>query len=277
MKPLFEKLALPLALVAAVLLTARLAAAVAEYFMPPLPALECKAPSESVRGPFPFVRAFGLKNPPKKPASRPSRAPARPTVSLTGYELTMTAVGTPSMAMIRYNGKNKLLSVGERIDGFELVKVETDRVLLRKRGTDYWLAMNKKRGASGGASANRRAKKKSEGAYAEQIRKEGDTYYIPRELLKEMHDLRKIFKYIAIKPIYRNNKLIGFGISNVKKGSVFDKMGLRKRDIIQKIDGKPITDESEAFKYFNNLDEISSLRLTVKRGHVIKELHYEIF
>ena len=272
-----SKKGLPLLMaLAAVLLAAKLAALVVDALMPPLPTLECKPQADWRTRTYPFVRAFGLVRERHKPA-RPAKPAKAPPVTLSGYELTMTAVGHPSMAIIVRHNKSRLLQVGDKIDGFELKEVYTDRVKLVKNGRAYWLSMKKKKSSTIRTAKPKSAKNRSESAYAEQIRKEGNTYYIPRELLREMHDLRKIFKYISIRPIYRNNKLIGFGVSQVKKGSVFDKMGLRKRDIIQKVDGKPITDEAEAFKYFNNLDELSSLALTIKRGHRIMELHYEIF
>ncbi len=54
-------------------------------------------------------------------------------------------------------------------------------------------------------------------------------------------------------------------------------MGLKKRDIIEKIDSKPIKSESDAFAYFNRLEQLNSLSLTIKRGKESKELKYEIF
>jgi general secretion pathway protein C len=276
MKRLFEKGLAVAAWVALVLLLARLVAAGVEYFLPPLPSLECRSTQPPSRDNYPFARAFGLKSVPRKVSKPAAPRPARP-VSLEGYELTMTAVGEPSMAIIVHNRKSRLLSVGESIDGFRLEEVYTDRVKLKKRGREYWLTMKtKKKGYTPSArSVKKRSAKSSD--LAEQIRREGDTVYIPRELLDEFRDVKKIFKYIAIKPIYRNNKLIGFGVSKVKRGSVFDKMGLRKRDIIQKIDGEPLTSETQAFKYFNKINELSSLTLTIKRGSEEKEMHYEIF
>ena len=274
MKRLFEKMLSPLLWTALTVTLAWLCAAVAALFLPPLPTTECRSETPKTRAHYPFARVFGLKSPAvkkEKSAKRPARQ-----VSLRGYQLTMTAVGNPSMAMIVRNGKSKLLSVGETIDGFRLEKVYTDRVELSRDGTEYWLSM-KKKGTSAYRAAPTARKKARPSAYAEQIRREGDTFYIPRELLDEFHDVRKIFKYISIKPIYRNNRLTGFGVSNVKRGSVFDKMGLRKRDIITKINGETLTSETQAFKYFNKINELGSLTMTVKRGSEEKEMHYEIF
>ena len=275
MKRLFETSAPMLAWIVLIALLAKLTALAIEAFLPPVALPRCHPAIAHAHPRLAIARAFGLKNPVTRPTPSPQKHP-RP-INLSGYKLTMTAVGHPSMAMILKGRKAKLLSVGETIDGFRLEKVYTDRVQLRKNGRTYWLTMKKSaQNARLGHIVERRKKVPTE-ALEEQIRQEGDTYYIPRELLAQMHDLRKIFKYIAIKPIYRNNKVIGFGISRIVRGSVFDKMGLRKRDIIEKVNGRPITSEADGFKYFNKFDELSSLTLTIRRGKERKELHYEIF
>ncbi|MCF6201860.1 MAG: PDZ domain-containing protein, partial [Hydrogenimonas sp.] len=220
--------------------------------------------------------AFSLKSSAVKKSAPPSKALRQE--SLKGYTLTMTAIGKPSMALVAKGGKSKFLSVGERIDGFRLEEVFTDRVKFVKNGKEYWLFM-KKSGSSDSLVAKPKRKRNGspEKELIEQVRREGDTIFIPRELLSQMHDLKKIFKYISINPVYKDNKLVGFGVANIKKGSVFDKMGLKRRDIIKKIDGKPIKSERDAFRYFNRLEELDSLSLTIKRGKESKELKYEIF
>ncbi|WP_457594416.1 PDZ domain-containing protein [Hydrogenimonas sp.] len=272
----FENLLPKLAFIAAIVLIAKATSLVFDAFMPPLPKLECKEAVAKLPGQYRFASAFGLKSATRKSAAK--KAPAKKTVSLKGYTLTMTAVGEPSMALIERKGKSRFVTVGGTIDGFRLEEVYTDRVKLTKNGREYWLSM-KKSGTSALAAPPKKKKSGKKGAekYVEQIRREENTYFVPRELLHEMHDIKKIFRYIAISPVYRENKLVGFGVSNVKKGSVFDKMGLKKRDIIEKIDGKPIKSESDAFQYFNRLEQLNSLSLTIKRGKERKELKYEIF
>ena len=275
MRSRFEAMATPVSLILLLLLCAKLTAVVVDAFLPPLPRLECRSEIEKPSYTYRFASAFGLKSAPA--ATTKSPAPARKQVSLKGYTLSMTAIGTPSMAIIVKNGKSRLVSVGEKIDGFRLEEVYTDRVKLSKSGREYWLGMKKKESAETIKTGVREKTKKPERELIEQVRREGDTFFVPRELLSEMHDLKKIFRYISINPLYRENKLVGFAVSNVKKGSVFDKMGLKKRDIIEKIDGKPIKSESDAFAYFNRLEQLNSLSLTIKRGKESKELKYEIY
>ncbi|WP_456485523.1 type II secretion system protein N [Hydrogenimonas sp.] len=269
----FEKLYSIAAWFILVALAAKFAALVVDAFLPPTAPLDCTVAVRQTVIRYPFVKAFGLR---QERITRKTKPPKK-TTTLKGYTLTMTAIGNPSMAIIAHGKKSRLLAIGDTIDGFVLKEVFTDRIKLLKNGKEYWLTMKKSKGPSF-ALAKKKEKKSDEVLeLTERIRKEGDTYYIPRELLHKMHDIKKIFRYISINPVYKSNKLVGFGITDIKKGSVFDKMGLHKRDIIEKIDGKSITNESDIFKYFNKIDELNSLSLTIKRGSRRRELHYEIY
>ncbi len=269
----FESVIKRVVLLLLIVVAAKLSATIVEAFLPPLAKEECRFEVQKPSDNYPFSSAFGLKSAAPK---KSSAAPIRKQESLKGYTLTMTAIGEPSMALVVKNGKSRFLAIGEKIDGFKLEEVYTDRVKFTKNGQEYWLGM-KKKGATPLSTPVKKRSKAPQKEPIEQVRREGDTFYIPRELLHEMHDIKKIFKYISINPVYRDNKLVGFGVVNVKKGSVFDKMGLQKRDIIEKIDGEPIKSESDAFKYFNRLEQLDSLSLTIKRQKESKELKYEIY
>jgi len=263
-----------------IIVTAKLTALIVDAFLPPVAHLTCQIEAPKITQHYPFTQAFGLKEKQTKTTHTPIiQKPKAPVVSLKGYKLLMTAVGSPSMALINYHGKNHLLSVGESINGFKLINVATDRIQLEKAGTIYWLSMKQEKSKRSSISVTRKDKKvqPTQNRLVEQIRQEGDTYYIPKELVDEMHNIKKIFKYIAINPIYKEHKLTGFAITHVKHGSVFDHMGLRKRDIIEAINGKPLTNEGDAFKYFNQISTLNQLSLTIQRGSERKELHYEIY
>ncbi len=263
-----------------IIVTAKLTALMIDAFLPPVAHLTCQIEVPQATHHYPFTQAFGLKEKQTRTTHTPViQKPKPPVVSLKGYKLLMTAVGSPSMALINYHGKNHLLSVGELINGFKLINVETDRIQLEKAGAIYWLSMKQDKSKRSSIRVTRKDKRSqpAEVALVEEIRQEGGIYYIPKELVEEMHNIKKIFKYIAINPIYKEHRLKGFAITHIKPDSVFDRMGLRKRDIIEAINGKPLTNEGDAFKYFNQITTLNQLSLTIKRGSERKELHYEIY
>ena len=121
--------------------------------------------------------------------------------------------------------------------------------------------------------ANRPKPKK---AKVEPIR-EGDTTIIPKTLFnKYKGDYRAIRRNINAVPNMVNGKLNGFKISFVRRGSDFDKLGLKRGDIITAINGEELKDFSVPMRYFNNMDSLTAATITVKRGNETKELEYEV-
>lgn len=275
MSSVFKRLYTPALWLVILLLTAKLTALLIEAWLPPLPHTECLSKNEWPERRYPFARAFGLTAATHSKPTAPSHK-SLPAVNLRGYTLTMTAVGHPSMAIIQHRRKSYLLKEGETFEGFRLRKVYNDHVELTKSGRTYTLSMEKKSRPTIDLHTPK-AQKTVQESQIDQIRREGDTVYIPRELVNAFKDPKKIFRYIAIDPLYRDRKLKGFIVVDVKKGSVFDRMGLRKRDIILAVDGKPLHDEKAVFAYFNRIDTLDALSLTIERHKEKKELHYEIY
>ena len=211
---------------------------------------------------------------------RVSQAPVAPTEEkMTGYRLLLTAVGDGGVAMVAKNGgKGRILKVGEEIDGFRLESVYTDRAVFVKNGKRYMLTLKCSDGDVSLKRVSKTAAKPSvESRYADQIQQEDGTFFVPKELLGEMHDLKKIFKRISIVPVRKGKKLEGFLVTRVARGSVFEKIGLRPRDMIVAVDGKPLKKESDAMAYFGKLSDLSALELTVVRNHKKKVIRYEVY
>jgi general secretion pathway protein C len=204
--------------------------------------------------------------------------------SLSGYRLLMTVVGKESMVLVAIPGgkKNRFVSRGEMMDGFRLTEVGPDYAVFEKDGKSTILRMKKevytpplvKPKLSG-----KKEKNQVESVFNDQIQQEDGRIYIPKELLSKMNSLKEIFRRISIMPKRdkKGKKLEGFVITRVKKGSVFEKMGLRPRDIIVKVDGKPLQSEADAFAYFNRLSSLNALSLTIRRNNKEKVLKYEIY
>jgi len=231
-------------------------------------------------------KAFNLHKPHRfTPKPKPKPKPKKAAVSLKGYELLMTAVGKQPMALIKHKGKNKLLGLHEKIDGFELVDVAPRRITLQKGGRTYTLVMpesHKKLATLSYSVTNKkrkRVKKTSPRAFLDKIvvDKDENRIMIPRELIRIMHTPRKIFQYIDFQPKVRNGKIYGYAVTRVLPGSIFEKMGLKREDVITAVNNTPLTDEKTIFSFFNNVDDIDSLTLTLIRRGKTKEITYEIY
>ena len=110
----------------------------------------------------------------------------------------------------------------------------------------------------------------------EDIKYKDGKYFIPKSTLKKYTSLDKIFSTISIQ-IRRSNDDISFRINYLSGNSIFSKLGLRKNDFIIKADNQKFKNVNEPIKYFQNLENLTQLSLTIKRNGQVKELKYEIY
>jgi general secretion pathway protein C len=184
--------------------------------------------------------------------------------------------------MVEYLGKSYALALGEEVEGYKFTKLYPTYAIFSKNGKEYRLDLYKKdkntkenRHSSATAiSAPVSAKAASKN---NTIQRAGDTTFIPKNLFnKYRNDIGAIRKSIGVVPNTANGKLNGFKIRYVKRGSDFDKLGIKRGDIITAINGEPLNNFKVPLEFFNNLDSMSAATLTIKRGNEIKELDYEV-
>jgi len=188
------------------------------------------------------------------------------------------------IATVEYLGKTYVLEVGEEIKGFKLTKVKPEYVIFSKDDMQYKIEIFKDNSktpppamATTPPKVTLPTQKKEEKKENKDIIQEGDTTIISKSVFnKYKGDINGLRKYIGGVPIIKNGRLRGFKISYIKKGSDFDKVGLKRGDIITAINGEEITDLSVPMRFINNLDSITAATITVKRGNEVKELEYEV-
>jgi len=181
--------------------------------------------------------------------------------------------------VVEYLGKSYALALGEEIEGYKFIKLYPTYAILKKDGKEFQLDLYKKdAGKEKQKSSNVTITAPSTKVKKEtKIERVGDTTYISKNLFnKYKSDIGSIRKNIAVVPNTVNGKLNGFKISFVRKGSDFEKLGVKRGDIITAINGEALDNFKVPLEFFNNLDTISAATLTIKRGNEIKELEYEV-
>jgi len=219
-----------------------------------------------------------VKNGGRKPAHKPKPKPEK----ITKFILTgVFDSSDKKIIALNYLGKSYVINLGESVEGYKFVKLYPEYAVFKKDGKEYRLDLFKKDAKDGPKSSsdtittdspnpNAKAKKES-------IERAGDTTFIPKNLFnKYRSDIGAIRKNIGVVPNMVNGKLDGFKINFVKRGSDFDKLGVKRGDIITAINGEPLNNFKVPLEFFNNLDSISAATLTIKRGNEIKELEYEV-
>jgi len=86
----------------------------------------------------------------------------------------------------------------------------------------------------------------------------------------------KIWKNIGIVEYKEGGELRGFRVKWIKKGSIFEKLGLQKGDIIMAVNNKQLRSYKDAISIYQQINSLQTLSLLIQRDGEEKEIVYEI-
>lgn len=95
------------------------------------------------------------------------------------------------------------------------------------------------------------------------------------EIDNAIQNMDKLFTEIRAVPNFQDGKVAGMKILSVKPGSVFAKLGLKRGDILQRINGIEL-DVRKGFEIFGQLKDSKNLTLDLVRGGANQTVDYEI-
>jgi general secretion pathway protein C len=198
-------------------------------------------------------------------------------------DITLYAIynaSTVTVVTIEYKGKTKVLSKGDKVNGFVLEGAGSNFATFSKASKTYKVNLRKgKKSPQGTTSSEKRASqeemppsKKAEG----DISDAGDHKIVDRSLIDHYAtNMDDIYKNIGITESKKNGAM-EFKISFVRKNSPFAKLGVKRGDIIKSINGQEINSYNAAFGMYKNIKNIENLTLVIQRGKEEMELEYEI-
>lgn len=108
------------------------------------------------------------------------------------------------------------------------------------------------------------------------IEQEGDVFKIPRsEVNKALANISRLYTDIRIVPYFVAGKAEGMKVLSVRHGSLFQKLGLRRGDILKTINGRTL-DIQSGFQMFNDLKNETEFTMELDRRGEEKTFKYEI-
>jgi len=109
------------------------------------------------------------------------------------------------------------------------------------------------------------------------IKKQGEGKYVidQREVENALANIERLYTEIRAVPNFSGGKVSGMKILSVKQGSLFDKLGLRRGDILEKINGLEL-DVKKGFEIFGQLKDQNHLTVDLIRQGAKKSFEYEI-
>ena len=202
-----------------------------------------------------------------------------PVASMNGYKLLGLYNSKEKLVVtVTKNRKTEILSRGEKTNGFELMSAGSDFVIFQKNSKKFKLTLENRKNSKSINSKN------TTPAQARQVKttinneiKEVDgVKHISKTLLTSYtKDMDKIWKDIGLAQYKKNGKADGFKVNFVKRNSDIEKLGLKRGDILKAINAEPLN-LSSAMGFFNDINNLENLTLTVERNGKSEDLEYEI-
>jgi len=200
---------------------------------------------------------------PKSSTPRLSVPVMEETFSLGEYTLKGTVVCSScgqSMAILEKNGKSKILSVGEELHGYKLVRVYPDRAIFSKDSREVILVLKSAKKVRLSASKTGSSSKAT-------------TFTVKRSEIINQISSGDFLRYINIVPVKNPS---GLKVTYVSPRSFIYKLGIRPGDVILSINDIRIKTPEDSFSAFEQLKNADSITVLVLRQGKELKLHYEL-
>ncbi len=214
--------------------------------------------------------AYKILNP---STTEPKKEVVETGKKITDFKLKGTYVADDdSFVIIDDSGNTDFVYMNETYQGYKLKKVYENKAIFEKDGQNYELTMyseDQNSYVSSGKTTVKKNRKKSDGDYVVpvDIKKQDINYYAQNP--------DRIWNNIRIKD-YRTEDGIEFKVSYVRKGTVFDKIGLQPGDVITAIDGQTPQSMADVMKYYSDINSLDSLMITIKRENQVMDLEFRV-
>jgi general secretion pathway protein C len=172
------------------------------------------------------------------------------------------------------SGEQNVFAVGEKVfDGPKLVGVDSlgADVLLKGKKRRYEI---EEEGETAASDEQPKKKDKGEGkpdgkkSEAAGVRKTGDNAYLVdrREIEATVANLNEVITQARAVPVMKDGQSAGFKLFNIRSGSIFEKIGLKDGDIVQRVNDTELTDPSKAVGLLEEVQSMGEIRVNFVRG-----------
>ncbi len=210
-------------------------------------------------------RAFGDK----QAEAAPQAPPLSSLVELRG---TVAGEGKYGFAVFSEKGKPKqvLVKVGGQIAGAQLLRVLRDQVVFRYLDKEETLKRSTAPQSSLAGSSSAPAPPSSGPPSGP------GPYTISRsEIGTSMKDMGQMLSQAQIRPYFAGGVQEGFMVSQIRPGSIFQRLGLRDGDIIQGFDSRKVQSADDFMALHNAFQSATNMNLSIKRAGKVENLQYQ--
>ena len=207
------------------------------------------------------------------------KRPKKTVSSMRGIKLIALYHASDTLVItVEKNRKTSVLSRGDKIDGFILKSAGSDYAMFTKNTKEFKLTLSATKTI--GSQITQSQPKKSTAIKpntSQEIKEQNGIKVVNRNLLTSYTtDPKKIWKDIGISENKVNGKLNGFKINYVKRGSDFEKLGLKRGDLLTAINAEKLDNIGAVMGLYGDINNIENLTLTVERNGKSEDIEYEI-
>jgi general secretion pathway protein C len=219
-------------------------------------------------------------------SAKPTPAPEKQQEVVAPTQLKLKLWGTAvfsngkSFSIIEDQGARKqgVYGVNAVVPGNATVKnIEWNRVILSHNGKDEILELEEPKTNAGPHTAVAAAPAApAPGGTGIQQTAENEFTVPKAEVDSALENMSQLFTQIRAVPHFEGGQSIGFRLFAIRRGSLFDRIGLKNGDIIRSINGNEMTDPSKAMALLQELREAGNLDVDITRNQQPQKLTFSI-
>lgn len=197
------------------------------------------------------------------PATRATPPPQKTEMPLVLIGTFTSEIGEPYAIIGHIKKKSEdVFEIQDTVfDEAELIKILSDRVELKRDGKTEILTLDD---LPGGGSAS-------------DSDSSGVIFTVDEnELDAALDNLPLLLTQARAVPYFKEGRSVGLRLFAIKRGSLFEKIGLKNGDILKSINGNDMGDLTQAVKLFEKLKEERDITLTLERNRQPQIFKYRI-
>ncbi len=243
--------------------------------IPEISAIASSGPKKNLRAALSEYSIINKRNIFGKVASNKPVAPTTKKPPPKAKPLKIRLVGTnttskdSSFAIVE-NAKGReqdIFKLDEELFGtgatLKEINKESIKVLISGRTETFEI----EEGSGGGGSGGSNTQSSGDGS---------DFSVDEQELTQALENLPRLLSQARAVPFFRNGKSIGMRLFAIRRGSMYEKLGLKNGDIVLSVNDNSLEDPAQALKLFEELKSERSIGVVVERNGSEKNLNYSI-
>jgi general secretion pathway protein C len=203
------------------------------------------------------------------------KAPASGGVGAEAVSVSYKLIGTIegeqfSGAVLEDSAGQAFYRINQKLpDGSMIVKVMRDRVSI-KRADGVMVTVE--------VSDDARIVPVGAAGNGSGVKRLSDSKFMvdQKEVLASTENMSQMLTQARALPYVDQGKTVGFRITEITPGSIYEKIGLQNGDVIQRVNSQDVDDPAKFFQLYQGLRNERSISIDLLRGGARQTLDYEI-